>query len=283
MRDDDSPKAGVARLFRVIRELSVLPSDGGGLTHIARACGLTQATTHRLLHSLAAEGMVEHDAQRRLYRLSVECFALGLQASHPGELRLMSRPALRRLSASLGESVYLLAHGERDVVCIDRVDSVAAMVTSHPVVEIGARIALAGDATGTLAILAFLPEAEREAVLRACPPSPFRGSFDLRVEVDRVRRAGHAARRGHGHADPASAAVPIVDRGGRAVASLVVDTIAERLDIDRLPMVIESLEREAAAIGPGIAPFDALRQPPASARAEAPSRRTALLRLGTVR
>ncbi len=50
------------------------------------------------------------------------------------------------------------------------------------------------------------------------------------------------------------------DIGGRAALS--VATISDRLGPSRLPMVVELLKREAAAIGPQINPFDpTLRRP----------------------
>ncbi|MGF6529047.1 IclR family transcriptional regulator [Variovorax sp. PvP013] len=274
MRDLGAPKAGIARLFCVVRELSLLPAGGGGLIRIARSAGLTQATTHRLLQSLAAEGLVEQDAGRRLYRLGADFFALALQASHPGELRLLCRPALRRLSAGLGESVVLFARSEGDAVCVDRSEGMAATPAPDAAAQPGLRIALGRDAA-PLAILAFLPEAEREQLLRARSAAAHDAATDdtaeLRADIDRARQAGHAERRGHGHghrsrAGAAAVAVPIVDRGGRAVASLAIDTTADRLGPDRLPMVLDRLKQEAAAIGLGIAPFDALPLRPVAAR-----------------
>jgi DNA-binding IclR family transcriptional regulator len=274
MRDLGAPKAGIARLFCVVRELSLLPAGGGGLIRIARSAGLTQATTHRLLQSLAAEGLVEQDAGRRLYRLGAGFFALALQASHPGELRLLCRPALRRLSAGLGESVVLFARSEGDAVCVDRSEGMAATPAPDAAAQPGLRIALGRDA-GPLAILAFLPEAEREQLLRARSAAAHDAATDdtaeLRADIDRARQAGHAERRGHGNGHrsrvgAAAVAVPIVDRGGRAVASLAIDTTADRLGPDRLPMVLDRLKQEAAAVGPGIAPFDALPLRPVAAR-----------------
>lgn len=270
MRDLGAPKAGIARLFCVVRELSLLPAGGGGLIRIARSAGLTQATTHRLLQSLAAEGLVEQDAGRRLYRLGAGFFALALQASHPGELRAVCRPALRRLSAGLGESVVLFARSEGDAVCVDRSEGMAATPAPDAAAQPGLRIALGRDA-GPLAILAFLPEAEREQLLRARSAAARDAATDdtteLRADIDRARQAGHAERHGHhSRAGTAAVAVPIVDRGGRAVASLAIDTTADRLGLDRLPMVLDLLKQEAAAIGPGIAPFDALPLRPVAAQ-----------------
>ena len=47
---------------------------GSRITHIAKATGLTQATTRRLLQSLVAKRIVEQDASFRLYRLSIDFF-----------------------------------------------------------------------------------------------------------------------------------------------------------------------------------------------------------------
>ena len=48
---------------------------GSRITHIAKATGLTQATTHRLPQSLVAKRIVEQDASSRLYRLSISFFS----------------------------------------------------------------------------------------------------------------------------------------------------------------------------------------------------------------
>src|SRR5688500_14870772 len=93
--------SGVPRVFAVIRALAAVPAEGGRVTQIARAVGLTQATTHRLLQSLAAEGMVEQDARSKLYRLGIDFFALAAHAGNPGDLRTLCRPVLLRLCASL--------------------------------------------------------------------------------------------------------------------------------------------------------------------------------------
>lgn len=77
-----------------------------------------------------------------------------------------------------------------------------------------------------MAILALLPEAEREEVIRFNVPRVRKfGVFDevyLRTEID---------------------------RDARAVAALSVGTISSRLSADRLPTVVDLLKREAAVIG----------------------------------
>lgn len=150
-----------------------------------------------------------------------------------------------------------------DAVCLDRTEGPFPIRSFTG--DVGGRIAL-GVGQGGMAILAMLPEAEREEVIRFNLPRVREyGVFDevyLRTEVERVRRLGYAGRNTGLLDGMAGVAVPVLDRSGRAVAALSVGTIASRLSEDRLPTVVELLQREATAIGPRINPFDpTLRRP----------------------
>ncbi|MEY4416369.1 MAG: hypothetical protein RIQ53_3662 [Pseudomonadota bacterium] len=254
---------GVARVFAVIRALGAAQAEGGRVTQLARAVGLTQATTHRLLAQLVAEGMVEQDERSKRYRLSLDFFALAAQAGNPGDLRTLCRPALLRLCGSLGDTIFLLARSGFDAVCLDRAEGPFPIRSFTG--DVGGRIAL-GVGQGALAILAFLPEAEREEVIRFNLARVREyGVYDevyLRTEIERTRAQGHAARNTGLLEGMAGVAVPVLDREGRAVAALSVGTLSDRLNAERLPTVVELLKREATALGPRIHPFDTtLRRP----------------------
>ena len=272
MATSSAATGGVPRMFSVIRALADLQAEGGRVTQIARNVGLTQATTHRLLQSLVAEGMVEQDERSKLYRLTIDFFALAAKAGDAGGLRALCRPALLRLSASLGDSLFLLVRSGFDAVCLDRSEGPFPIRSFTG--DIGGRIAL-GVGQGALAILAFLPEAEREEVIRF-NLSRVReyGVYDevyLRTEIERVRQLGYAGRSTGLLEGMAGVAVPICDREGRAVAALSVGTISDRLNPDRLPTVVDLLKREAADIGPRINPFDATLRRPAQSLASSPA------------
>ena len=272
MTTTSTATGGMPRAFLVIRALAELQADGGRVTQIARNVGLTQATTHRLLQSLVAEGMVEQDERSKLYRLSIDFFALAAKAGDGGGLRALCRPALLRLSASLGDSIFLLVRSGFDAVCLDRSEGPFPIRSFTG--DIGGRIAL-GVGQGALAILAFLPEAEREEVIRF-NLSRVReyGVYDevyLRTEIEKVRQQGYAGRNTGLLEGMAGVAVPICDREGRAVAALSVGTIADRLNADRMPTVVELLKREAAGIGPRINPFDATLRRPTQSLASSPA------------
>lgn len=253
----------VSRLFAVLRCLGECDEGGERVTQLAQRVGLSQPTTHRLLRSLMDEGMVDQDLLSKRYRLSIEFFALAARAGNTGNLRDVVRPSLLRLSASLGDSLFLLARSGFDAICLDRSEGPYPIRTFTG--DIGGRVAL-GVGQGSLAILAFLPEDERETVIAYNLPRlkdfHLYDEVFLRSEVENVRRLGYAGRNTGALPGMAGLAVPILDRNGRAVAALSVATITDRLGSDRLMTVVELLKREATAIGAKINPFDPLLRRP---------------------
>lgn len=250
-------------MFAVLRSLGDCPEEGERVTQLAQQVGLSQPTTHRLLRSLMDEGMVEQDQRSKRYRLSIEFFALAAKAGKTGNLREIVRPSMLRLSASLGDSLFLLARSGFDAICLDRSEGPYPIRTFTG--DIGGRVAL-GVGQGSLAILAYLPEEERDTVISYNLPRlkdfHLYDEVFLRSEVENVRRLGYAARNTGALPGMAGLAVPIFDREGRSVAALSVATISDRLGPDRLPTVVELLKREAAVISARINPFDpSLRRP----------------------
>lgn len=261
---DDARGAGVLqRAFAVIRALGESQAEGSRVTALAKAVGLTQATVHRLLQGLIAEGVVEQDEGTKRYRLSVDFFALAAQAGNPSGMRTLCRPALLRLCASLGDTIFLLVKSSFDAVCLDMCEGPFPIRSFTG--DIGGRVAL-GVGQGSLAILAFQPEAEREEIIRFnVPRLRSYGVLDevyLRTEIERVRKLGYAGRNTGVLEGMAGVAVPILDRNDCAVGALSVGTLAARLTEDRLPTIVELLRRQAEIIGPLTNPFDvAVRRP----------------------
>ncbi|MBF7141246.1 MULTISPECIES: IclR family transcriptional regulator [Pseudomonas] len=262
----DEPEAGVSavsRLFAVLRALGNGSADGERVSQLAAQVGLSQPTTHRLLRGLVSEGMVEQCLRTKRYRLSLAFFALAAKAGQAGNLRDVVRPSLLRLSASLGDSLFLLARAGFDAVCLDRSEGPYPIRTFTG--DVGGRIAL-GVGQGSLAILAFLPDEERDEVIRYNLPRlrdvHAYDEVSLRMEIDAVRALGYAGRNTGALEGMAGVAVPVLNTEGHAVAALSVATITDRLAPSRMAMVVELLKREAKVVSGRINPFDpALRRP----------------------
>jgi len=260
---DERSVSSLHRAVSIVKALAGNAESGLRVSQLSKQLGLTQPTTHRLLQQLVDEGLVEQGEETRMYRLSIDFFALAARAGDSGGLRELCRPSLLRLGAALGDSVFLLVRSGFDAVCLDRWEGPFPIRTFTG--DIGGRVPL-GVGQGALAILAYLPEAEQEEVLRYnVPRLQNMGTIDevfLRTEAARVRALGYTNTSSGVLEGMAGAAVPVFDRNQRVVAALSVGTIANRLNADRLPVVIELLQREARKISAQINPFDrALRRP----------------------
>ena len=260
--------------MEIVKALARGAETGLRVSQLCRELGLTQATTHRLLQQLIEEGLVEQGAQSKLYRLSIDFFALAARAGDNGGLRALCRPALLRLGASLGDSVFLLVRSSFDAVCLDRCEGPFPIRTFTG--DIGGRVPL-GVGQGAMAILAHLPAAEQDEVMRFnVPRIRHMGPLDevfLRTEAAKVRAQGYANTNSGLIEGMAGAAVPVFDRSQRVVAALSVGTLTNRLNAERLPVVIELLQREARLLSTQINPFDkALRRPSDSLGAAAAPR-----------
>ena len=252
------------RAVQVMRALAAGASAGGcRVSELAKALDYTQATTHRLLQQLIDEGLVAQDTASKRYALSLDFFALAARAGDAGGLRERCRPALLRLGATLGDSVFLLVRAGFDAMCLDRWEGPFPIRSFTG--DIGGRVPL-GVGQGSMAILAHLPEAEREEVIRHnVPRLTGMGTVDgvyLRTEVARVLRQGFAATNTGLLEGMAGVGVPVFDAAGRVVAALSIGTLTARLAGDRLAVVVSLLQREASTLSTQINPLDrALRRP----------------------
>jgi len=264
---DDAASAGpsgsLPRAVALLRALAASGGEGTRLTNVAGMAGLTPASAHRLLRVLIDEGLVEHDPRSKYYRLSIEFFSLAARGGNPGNLREVCRPVLLRLSATLGDTVFLLVRSGYDAVCLDRCEGPVPIRSFTG--DIGGKVIL-GVGQGSMAILAHLPDAEREEVIRFNLPRLLHfGLFDevfFRHEIERVLESGYAARGTGLLPGMAGIAVAILDRERRPLAAISIGSTVERLNAERLPIVVQVLRREAEALAPKINPFDAaLRRP----------------------
>jgi DNA-binding IclR family transcriptional regulator len=260
---DSKDEGTVSSLSRAVAVLRALGDGPARVSELGKTLGFTQATTHRLLQQLVGEGLVAQQAHDKRYVLALGLFELAARAGEHGGLRAQYRPALLRLGASLGDSVFLLVRAGFDAMCLDRWEGPFPVRTFTG--DIGGRVPL-GVGQGSMAILAHLPETEREEVIRHNVPrlagmGPFDGVY-LRTEIAKTRRQGYASTNSGLIEGMAGLGVPVFDARGEVVAALSVGTLSSRLEGDRLPVVVDLLLRESRALSVLINPFDrSLRRP----------------------
>lgn len=251
------PSGGIHRTVALLRCLATAAGGGLRLKDIADAVGLPRPTTHRILASLMAEGMVERDAGGKVYRLGLDLFVLAARAGNPMNLRELCRPALLRLTGSLGETIFLLVRSGFDAVCIDR--TAGPLPIRSFTGDIGGSVML-GIGQGSMAILAHLTPGEQDEVIRYNLPRmrDFAGLDEafLRAEIARVRTRGFCDGAQGLIPGMAGLGVPIVTPDGRAVAALSVGSTTDRMTPERNAVIAGLLMNEARQIGAKLNPFD---------------------------
>lgn len=239
----------IDRAARVLRTLAAGPSDGLRLSEVTEALDLGKATAHRLLRALVDVGFVEFSETSKRYALGYGLFALG-SAARRFRIVDLARPALSRLAAATGDTVYLSLRDGDQALCVDRCTGGYPIRTLT--LDVGDRRPL-GVGAGSLALLAFQDEAEIARVLRDDHAARARfAGFDaeaLRGMIRDTRAAGYAFNEGRIVSAMAAVGVPVVDETGRAVAALSIAAIRERMAPPRVADLVALLRDEARDLG----------------------------------
>jgi len=232
----------VERAVRILRVMS----DGtrARLTDIADAASLDKATTLRLLEVLVRDGFVARNAQTKQFTLGPELMVLGAAALKRFDPRPLVRPSLMRLTAAFQDSIVLSMPSGAESLCIDVEEG------SYPIranyLTVGSRRPL-GVGAGSLALLAWMPDAEREAALEIMAGQL--GRYPAITPGLLEERIAHARERGYAMLldvvveRMGGIAMPILGSDGRPVAAISIAALSDRI-LGREAALAQALKRE---------------------------------------
>src|SRR5262249_42027918 len=130
------------------------------LGELAVMTGLHRATVHRILAALSREHLLEQDEYHR-YHAGIDLWVLGEAAARRFDVQEFGRPALERIAAETQDTAYLSVRNGSHAVCVGRSEGAFPIRTLS--LNVGDRRPL-GVGSGSLVLLAFLSEADREEV-----------------------------------------------------------------------------------------------------------------------
>jgi DNA-binding IclR family transcriptional regulator len=247
----DAPSS-VSKACRILRALS--DHKSARLTDIAQHSGLDKATVLRLLDALAREGFVVRDDQTKLYTPGPELALAGAAALARVDPRALVRPSLLRLAGEFEDTAILSIPSGFESLCLDL--ELGRFPIRANYLEIGNR-RLLGVGAGSLALLAWMPQAEREAVLPLVTarlqryPRIDRALLEERVADARAK--GYAVLLDVVVERMGGISVPILGADGRPVAALSIAALTDRITSRESELGL-ALQREAAlcqALWPG--------------------------------
>lgn len=236
----------VQSVDRALRLLSALADEGEfvSLQALSTETGLNASTAYRLLQTLQWHQFVRRDTATRGYALGLGLLRLATALRSQLDVRQEARPVLERLARETGESANLVVRDDQSVVYVDQVASAQPV---RAFTQVGARAPLHCTGVGK-ALLAFMPEAEREAALggglRAYTSTTITNPLRLREELSRIHESHIALDMGERQADVRCIATPVFDDGCRPVAAISISGPRHRLNKDRLNE-LSHLVREA--------------------------------------
>ncbi len=201
------------------------------LTDIARGAGISKVTALRILDTLVAERFVERAAVGKAYALGVETTAMAARALGPaGILARLAQPALLRLAADSGDTALLAVRSGAEAVYIGR--ETGDFPVQPNVLQVGSRRPLGVGAAG-LALLAWLPDAEIDAVLQVVAPRlaelPSLSEPAVRAKIAEARDQGYTVLVDTSYYGMGGVGVPIRGGSGQILGALSIAALSERI------------------------------------------------------
>lgn len=220
-----------------------------GVSELAARLGLAKSTVHRILTTLAAEGLIERDASTGRYRLGLRLYELGAIVADHLDLHEVVAGPIDDLRNRTGETVHVAILDGAEVVYIARRESPHTLRLFS---RVGHRNHAHCTSTGKV-LLAFLSEAERAAILDGRPlvahtPYTITDRARLDEELELIRRRGWAENVNESEVGVTSVAAPIRDATGRVVAAISVAGPGPRLSRDTLRRFAAETVRTAEII-----------------------------------
>jgi DNA-binding IclR family transcriptional regulator len=247
--DQKNPIQVIERMMKLLDVLAEHP-EPVGLKQIAHVTGLHPSTAHRILSAMSADRLVDR-VEPGAYRLGMRLLELGNLVKSRISVRELALPVMRELHAHTAETVNLsVRHGD-EIVYVERTSSGrSAMRVVH---VIGARAPLHVTAAGKLFLLEDGFPKLREYARRTGLAPQTKNSLDnvtvLERELERVQRQGWATDNEEAEIGVRCVAAAVRDDHGRLAAALSLSTPADRMKPQWGPLVKESAERIARAMG----------------------------------
>jgi len=240
MDNSTTPHRATSRVLEIFEYLATT-GETTTLAALSARMGVAKSSLLPLLRTFVARGWLEQPLPAT-YRVTSRPLFGGRWAPERVELSALARPFLQRMSAETGESTILavLPPPGDSVVYVDKVDSPNVV---RYVAELGARRPLHCTSSG-LAVLAFMPRAKRDAILKTLVLDKFTSRTissrkALIQRLEEIERTGVAVVVQEFNLVAAAVAAPIRNAQGEVHAACGVAGPSERM--------IASLERHKVA------------------------------------
>lgn len=251
-RGDDEGYA-VGTVHRAVSMLAALADAAGPvrISELAQRVHLAPSTTHRLLHLLMDEGLVQWSAKSHSYSIGAELYRIASRVVSNVGIGELALNHLQRLAEQFGETallgLYVPLHPALSFVA--RADGPHALQYRLPMNQ---PLSLLRGASGK-SVLAYLSEdvfdrAWRADALFSATNITHLSSRQLVIQsLRRIRKDGYAITEGDRLPGAQGIAAPIFDAKG-VVGCICITAPKSRVNKSLVPSMLRETLREAAAL-----------------------------------
>jgi len=225
-----------------------------GVSELSRRLGFGKSTVHRLLATLVRHDLVWVNPRTRRYRLGFGVLRFSTALLQQFDIRGEALPFLRTLRDATGETASLVIRQDAERIHLEQVKGLHEVAFS---LDVGSRVPLFVGAAGK-ALTAWLPDDELQDLidrsgLLAYTSWSITNADDLRRELELTRSRGFAVGVSERFAHVVSAAAPVRDYQGVAIAALNIAGPETRLTVDRAvelgPAIATEADKLSEALG----------------------------------
>lgn len=260
---DTSGQNVIKSLDRGIEVLERLSERGGStLSELASELGQPAASVYRALFTFETRGLVDFDPATQTWNIGAGAFLIGSRFLRRSSLAEQSRPVLRALMQTTGETANLGIERDGQVLFVSQVETHAAIRAFFPP---GTLSPMHASGIGK-ALLAQMPPARVDEIvarhgLKRFTDTTLTDPTTLTADLTATRTRGYAIDAEEKNDGMRCIAAPIFDMHGEAVAGVSVSGPTSRLPENALPAlgreVVHAAQKITEGIGGGIRP-----QPP---------------------
>jgi len=191
------------------------------MSDIAKDLKIPNGTAYNILKTLENNQLIERDQSSKRYTLGFKLFQLGNKVDYIRELRNVSMPYMRELTAETGETSQLGIISEENLYFLEIIEAPKNKKTRGTV---GLSLPLHAPAAGKI-LLAFQPEEKRNELLEKIELKAFNmntitNSEQLKKELEEIRKKGYAVDREEVFRGTTCLAMPIYNAEKEVIAAL---------------------------------------------------------------
>jgi DNA-binding IclR family transcriptional regulator len=256
--DEDERKSSVPIVDSLATALRILDffttnEPELSLRQLSEKSGLYKSRIHRLCGTLVASGFLVRTPWSS-YRLGPKLMTLGKVYENTNTVVTISRPIMRELADTTGESVAMFRLNGETAFCLAREYGRSRLVFA---IQEGDNMHLHASAAGRI-LLAYCTEELREKILNVRQFEQFTSLTitdpqRIRDELTAIRKRGFAVNRGERELEVAAIAAPIFTHDNKVECALAVVGPVQRFSLNNeeeiTTKLLEATHRISQALG----------------------------------